>query len=46
MESLDLFSHPQAPQIPCADSGSAEPVQVPVFSDQPGRKTRSDSRLS
>lgn len=46
MESLELFSHLQAPQIPCAGSGSAEPVQAPVFSDQSGRKTRSDSRLS
>ncbi|VEG51721.1 Uncharacterised protein [Mycolicibacterium aurum] len=44
MDSSDLFSHIQAPQVPVSDPSFDEPVEAPVFSDQPRRETRADSR--
>jgi cytochrome P450 family 135 len=44
MDSSDLFSHIQAPQVPVPNQGFDEPVEAPVFSDQPRRETRADSR--
>lgn len=42
MDSSELFSHRQAPQVTHTDDRSSEPVSAPVFSDQP-RKQSSDS---
>ena len=39
MDSSELFSHRQEPQAAVSHTVSNEPVQPPVFSDQP-RKTR------
>ena len=44
MDSSDLFSHIQAPEVPVSDQDYNEPVEAPVFSDQPRRETRADSR--
>lgn len=35
MDTSELFSHRQAPQVVNTDQHSHEPVQAPVFSDQP-----------
>jgi len=46
MDSSDLFSHIQTPQVTAPEQNSDEPVQAPVFSDQPRqprRETRADS---
>ncbi len=40
MDSSELFSHRQVPQVAASGTVSSEPVQPPVFSDQP-RTTRS-----
>ncbi|UXA18761.1 hypothetical protein [Mycobacterium sp. SMC-4] len=45
MDSSELFSHRQAPQVTTSDHNSHEPVQAPVFSDQPG-KNSSDASAS
>lgn len=42
MDTSELFSHRQAPQVVNTDQHSHEPVQAPVFSDQP-RKHSSDT---
>lgn len=42
MDSSELFSHRQAPQVIRTDDSSSEPVSIPVFSDQP-RKQSSDA---
>ncbi len=34
MDSSDLFSHRQAPEVAVSGANSKEPVQAPVFSDQ------------
>jgi hypothetical protein len=34
MNSSDLFSHPQKPEVIPASERSAEPVQAPAFSDR------------
>ncbi len=43
MDSSDLFSHRQAPQVAQSGPQSQEPVQAPVFSDQPKKTTPADS---
>ncbi|WP_425004509.1 hypothetical protein [Mycolicibacterium sp. S3B2] len=40
MDSSELFSHRQGPQVAVSTTVSSEPVQAPVFSDQQ-RPTRS-----
>ena len=35
MESSDLFSHPYEPQVVSKREGSAEPTELPAFSDRP-----------
>ncbi|WP_275262976.1 hypothetical protein [Mycolicibacterium chubuense] len=42
MESTDLFSHRQAPQV-VHRADSAEPVQLPTFSDSPQRASDSST---
>lgn len=37
MQSNDLFSHPQKPELVSDNDDSAEPVTNPVFSDRPER---------
>lgn len=46
MDSSELFSHLQTPQVSTPDAHSSEPVQAPVFSDAPRRKTAGDSTSS
>ncbi|ADT97536.1 MULTISPECIES: hypothetical protein [Mycolicibacterium] len=46
MDSSELFSHLQTPQVFAPDARSSEPVQAPVFSDAPRRKTPGDSAAS
>ncbi|MDY6997116.1 MAG: hypothetical protein SW019_11000 [Actinomycetota bacterium] len=41
MESTELFSHPARPEH-VASRNSQEPVQAPVFSDQPGASSSVD----
>lgn len=43
MESSELFSHRQAPQVAAPSSSSDEPVQAPVFSDLPSKNHSADS---
>lgn len=35
MNNSDLFSHPDAPPYVAAYEASVDPVEYPVFSDQP-----------
>jgi hypothetical protein len=42
MDTTDLFSHRQAPQI-VHRADAAEPVQPPTFSDSPQRNRTPDS---
>lgn len=46
MDSSDLFSHRQAPYVANSGPKSQEPVQAPVFSDQPKKSPPADSPSS
>ena len=39
MDNSDLFSHPDAPQFVASDEASVDPVEYPIFSDQPDTQT-------
>ncbi|MGE0219473.1 hypothetical protein [Mycolicibacterium sp.] len=43
MDSSDLFSHRQAPQVVSPAANTDEPVQHPVFSDSPRSTSAVDS---
>jgi hypothetical protein len=45
MESSGLFSHPEEPEVIANPERSAEPVELPAFSDGP-RKTTADTPTS
>ena len=39
MNNSDLFSHPDAPPYVALDEASVDPVEYPIFSDQPDPQT-------
>jgi hypothetical protein len=43
MESSDLFSHPDRPEVVANSERSTEPVQAPVFSDRPRNDSTADA---
>jgi len=43
MNSSDLFSHPYEPEIVPNRDDSAEPVQLPAFSDRPQKDSTRDT---